>query len=161
MKVLGSAPELGGWKPAHALTLCTSDAQEPFWRGGTFIDPALLEAGQSLEYKYILVSQTHPGAQASHWESIGGNRSLNLSNASQVEVQDTFGEKRRLRMEIYPDGPAETLPSAYTFNTEILRIPAGQVAPMPGSIAPPVASMMPTPMPTGLQAKQRSDSLPV
>ena len=81
MKVLGSAPELGGWNPAHALTLCTSDAQEPFWRGGTFIDPALLEAGQSLEYKYILVWEAHPGAPASHWESIGGNRSINLGNA--------------------------------------------------------------------------------
>lgn len=84
VKVVGSISALGSWAPASAIALSASSytSSNPLWKG-----TVTLAAGQTISYKYIVVSSSGTVT----WES-DPNRSLTItaSCAGTQTVSDTW-----------------------------------------------------------------------
>lgn len=89
VKITGNLPQLGSWRPDHALTLCTTAADFPVWKGALIVEQTDVS---ELEYKYIIVAKDKkaPQRRPTQWESFAHNRSVRVTGSA-VTLLDVYG----------------------------------------------------------------------
>lgn len=90
VKITGSLPQLGSWRPAHALTLCTTATDFPVWKGALIVEQSDLS---EFQYKYIIVPKNKEasGHRKPRWESFAHNRSVQVTGYA-VTLLDVYGK---------------------------------------------------------------------
>lgn len=88
VRVVGNVAALGNWDPALALPLRTSEGQFPCWVSP---EPAPVETGTTIEYKYVVVSLD--GSEP-RWEERTGNRTF-LASGAEMAIEDDDGLYRQ------------------------------------------------------------------
>ena len=81
--VVGSAAQLGGWRPECGARMATDEQSYPVWR----CEPLLLSEGPEVEFKFVVLS----AEGEARWEPLLQNRRLALDAGDAINIQFTSG----------------------------------------------------------------------
>ena len=85
--MVGSIPALGAWEVSRPLLMGTDLDSYPIWTCHFDSD----EADDTLEFKFLKLTNQADGQKEAEWEDIRANRTLDVRQRASIVVEYSFG----------------------------------------------------------------------